>query len=120
MARDVASCIGCGCDDFHACPDGCWWLRVDYKAARGVCSRCEEHLEAWDRGDRTPRAVSAAELEREEERALERVPSLPAPAPVLKPGERCPHYWPFFDVRDTDACRWCGMHFLRYAHTECP
>lgn len=49
----IAHCIGCGCDDLHACPDRCWWLRVDYPAGVGVCSNCEDHVARWDAGDRT-------------------------------------------------------------------
>lgn len=51
----IAKCIGCGCDDLHACcddtPQGnpCAWLRVNYEEGKGVCSRCPEHVEAWDR-----------------------------------------------------------------------
>lgn len=26
---NIATCIGCGCDDHHACGEGCYWLRVD-------------------------------------------------------------------------------------------
>ncbi|MDE3022957.1 MAG: hypothetical protein KGI54_14055 [Pseudomonadota bacterium] len=44
----IATCIGCGCDDHQACPLGCWWLRVDYKKGKGVCSECEEHVKTWD------------------------------------------------------------------------
>lgn len=49
----IATCIGCGCDDRHACrPEGCYWLRVDYKAGAGVCSQCESFVNAWDAGVR--------------------------------------------------------------------
>jgi len=48
-----ASCIGCGCHDLRACEGGCWWLRVDYAAAAGVCSECESHAARWDAGDRS-------------------------------------------------------------------
>lgn len=53
----VAKCIGCGCDDYHACHDekaghACYWLRVDRKDGRGVCSCCEGAIEAWDAGNR--------------------------------------------------------------------
>lgn len=47
----VAQCIGCGCDDLHACPGGCSWFRVDYGARRGVCSCCPDHVDRWDAGD---------------------------------------------------------------------
>ena len=49
MSR-LAVCIGCGCDDRHACHGGCSWLRVDYNEGKGVCSECAEHVAAWDRG----------------------------------------------------------------------
>lgn len=50
----LAHCIGCGCDDLHACSDRCWWLRVDYAAGVGVCSNCAAHVDRWDQGDRAP------------------------------------------------------------------
>ena len=37
---DEAKCIGCGCTDNHACLGSCYWLVVDYKIGRGVCSNC--------------------------------------------------------------------------------
>lgn len=49
----IATCIGCGCDDNHACrPNSCWWLRVDYAAGVGVCSECRYAVKAWDNGVR--------------------------------------------------------------------
>ena len=38
---DLATCIGCGCNDFNACHDEvaggpCSWVRVDYKQGLGV------------------------------------------------------------------------------------
>ena len=51
----LAECIGCGCDDHHACTDGhepCHWLVVDYEVGLGVCSRCQSHLARWNTGDR--------------------------------------------------------------------
>ncbi|MCO2275018.1 hypothetical protein FA378_10960 [Pseudomonas aeruginosa] len=56
MAMNVARCIGCGCDDYHACWDEiagqpCGWLRVDRGRGLGVCSICPEHTERWDAGD---------------------------------------------------------------------
>lgn len=49
----IAVCIGCDCDDLHACYDmkhdrPCSWLKVDYSRAVGVCSACEEHLTRWE------------------------------------------------------------------------
>lgn len=54
---DKAVCIGCGCDDFHACWDEtagqpCHWLKVDAEAGLGVCSVCTSQLPRWDTGDR--------------------------------------------------------------------
>lgn len=46
----VSTCIGCGCDDLHACPGGCSWLRVDRERGQGVCSKCGHLVEDWDRG----------------------------------------------------------------------
>ena len=40
-------CIGCGCDDNHACAGSCSWLMVDRATGRGVCSQCPEVLEAF-------------------------------------------------------------------------
>lgn len=44
----VAFCMGCGCDDLHACEGGCSWLRVDHARRQGVCSHCDDHVAAWD------------------------------------------------------------------------
>lgn len=48
-------CIGCGCDEKHACPmdhaglyGGCWWVRFDAEARAGVCSACWDLCQAWD------------------------------------------------------------------------
>lgn len=109
----LATCIGCGCDDNHACGEGCYWLRVDYPDGTGVCSECSEHVEAWDRGDRTPHAVPASETENP---TLQRIPR---PEQKRPPGP-CRHDWPFEDVQDADSCRWCGMSFIRHVFTECP
>jgi hypothetical protein len=49
---EIAVCIGCGCDDNHACEgiflDPCHWLRVDRTTGKGVCSECAGKLEEWD------------------------------------------------------------------------
>lgn len=58
----VSKCIGCGCDDFRACPSGCWWLRVDYVVRKGVCSECEDQVQRWDSGDRNQRNTGEAPL----------------------------------------------------------
>lgn len=33
-AGNIRKCRVCGCDDFHACPDGCSWVEPD------LCSAC--------------------------------------------------------------------------------
>lgn len=58
MAARIATCIGCGCDDFHACFDEaagtpCAWLVVDYPTRLGVCSACPEHVARFKSGDRS-------------------------------------------------------------------
>lgn len=57
VSTHVSTCIGCGCDDLHACYDeprdaACFWERVDRHAGHGVCSACPEYIDAWDAGDR--------------------------------------------------------------------
>lgn len=54
----ISTCIGCGCDDLHACIDEvmnqpCHWLRVDRNERIGVCSSCSSHVRRWDSGDRS-------------------------------------------------------------------
>lgn len=52
----IATCIGCGCTDQHACVGAngpCSWLVVDYAAGVGVCSCCESHMGRWAAGDRS-------------------------------------------------------------------
>lgn len=43
-------CVGCGCDDLHACVsemgDACYWLKVNYDTKQGVCSECEHLIDA--------------------------------------------------------------------------
>ncbi|MEE8057507.1 MAG: hypothetical protein V3T17_06695 [Pseudomonadales bacterium] len=53
----VATCVGCGCDDYHACWDEndeqpCSWLAVDRESRLGVCSACPDDLSRWEKGDR--------------------------------------------------------------------
>lgn len=117
---NLATCIGCGCDDFHACPDGCYWLRVDYSAGLGVCSECEEHAEAWDRGDRTSHAEPIAELEREFAGEMPYYPSTAELAPKRRHDGRCDHNWPGDQPDNGAQCTRCDMSFIRYVFTECP
>lgn len=131
----IAVCIGCGCDDNHACYAGCYWLRVDYTDRKGVCSECEEHVEAWDRDDRTSHAESAELVENPPRIPRPEQPRPPGIVPVpdceviafgnaaisfMRAPKPCPHDWPFEDVEDTDCCRWCGMTFFRHIYTEMP
>ena len=56
--QKIAQCIGCGCDDNHACYDEiadnpCHWVRLDRSAGLGVCSACPDDVPRWDAGDRT-------------------------------------------------------------------
>lgn len=48
----IAVCIGCGCDDFHACSGGCTWLRADFAQGLGVCSNCPQSEARFDAGER--------------------------------------------------------------------
>ncbi|HMJ13783.1 MAG TPA: hypothetical protein VK524_20340 [Polyangiaceae bacterium] len=64
-----ALCIGCGCDDDHACGGGCTWLRIDRDECIGVCSSCPQFEARWDAGDRDLSDVAmehAAELATED------------------------------------------------------
>lgn len=60
----LATCIGCACDDNHACvadnsARACQWVRLDRAAGLGVCSACPgADVSRWDTGDRTIRALS--------------------------------------------------------------
>lgn len=44
----VVVCIGCGCDDMHACADEdgtpCHWVAVNLKHLVGICSACAEPM----------------------------------------------------------------------------
>lgn len=49
----MATCIGCGCDDLHGCWDEeanapCHWLRVDRDLRLGVCSACPGYAQRWE------------------------------------------------------------------------
>jgi predicted amidophosphoribosyltransferase len=113
----VANCIGCGCDDNHACPGGCWWLRVDYAEHKGVCSECEDRVEAWDCGDRT----SHAEPVEAPDPGDQFIPPAAAECESKRTADgRCDHNWPRASPHDADNCTRCGMSFVRHVFTECP
>lgn len=56
MNLQIATCIGCGCDDLNACDDGllgsCAWLIVDRARGLGVCTSCVSHLARYKKGER--------------------------------------------------------------------
>ena len=56
MSEAVITCIGCGCDNEHACISiddvPCFWIRVDQGAGLGVCSHCPDDAARWDDGNR--------------------------------------------------------------------
>lgn len=89
----MSVCIGCGCDEQHACLDpttgqGCSWLRADPSDDLGVCSSCPEHVARFDAGDHEP-------TEEAMEAFADRISAEPpeaAPALIL-PGD------PEFDAR---------------------
>lgn len=35
---DDCICVGCGCSNRHACPEGCTWIA--WHDTVGICSRC--------------------------------------------------------------------------------
>lgn len=39
-----ATCVGCGCTDAEGCPEGCYWMAVDRRVGRGVCSCCPDQM----------------------------------------------------------------------------
>lgn len=63
-----AICIGCGCDEFHACrhdtpligASTCWWLHFDAAANVGVCSACPDLAQMWKAGERRPQLEDIA------------------------------------------------------------
>lgn len=48
-------CIGCGCDESHACLDregrACRWVELSPSGAAGICSECEELYPPSTRAD---------------------------------------------------------------------
>jgi hypothetical protein len=61
----LCQCIGCGCDDLHACADligdPCSWLVRSESGRLGVCTQCPVALARWKAGKRhfTERALAA-------------------------------------------------------------
>lgn len=61
----LCQCIGCGCDDSHACADllgdPCGWLVRSKSGRLGVCTQCPLTMRAWIAGRRrfTERAKTA-------------------------------------------------------------
>jgi len=61
----LCQCIGCGCDDLHACEDligtPCGWAVRSQSGRLGVCTQCPTALVLWKRGKRyfTVRAKEA-------------------------------------------------------------
>lgn len=59
-AEPIATCIGCGCTDDHACVtaptldalatelQACFWVKVDRGLKIGVCSECVEKVEEFE------------------------------------------------------------------------
>lgn len=44
VALDACTCVACGCDDDHACPNGCaWHFQSAVYPDLGVCTTC-----AWE------------------------------------------------------------------------
>jgi hypothetical protein len=52
----LCQCIGCGCDDLHACQDligdPCGWLVRSNSGRLGVCTQCPVALARWKGGKR--------------------------------------------------------------------
>lgn len=71
MTIPIAICIGCACDDLHACDDGlgcgCSWLVVDRRRRVGVCSCCVSNLSRWREGDRTLCGYAKGRLKRRQQ-----------------------------------------------------
>lgn len=59
----ISNCIGCGCDDQHACDGGCSWFVVDRNAGVGVCSSCPEHRDRFIAGDRSASIDASVEID---------------------------------------------------------
>jgi len=77
-----AACIGCGCDDDHACEGGCSWLRIDRDEYVGVCSSCPQFEARWDAGERD---LSEAAMDHMAELAA--AEDLPEEPSLILPGD---------------------------------
>jgi len=66
VAAKLPVCIGCGCDQLHACDAGCYWVRIDKVAGAGVCSECPTHVGRFDAGDRKLSTEARLELDMRE------------------------------------------------------
>jgi hypothetical protein len=73
--KPLCVCIGCGCDDLHACADligdPCGWLVQSGTGRHGVCSQCPAALRLWERGKRTLSDAAKAAVRRRQD--LERL-----------------------------------------------
>ena len=65
----IAKCIGCGCDDLHACWPGCHWLVVDRRAGRGVCSECPDRIRQFKPLERKNAGSAASNTARADQAA---------------------------------------------------
>jgi hypothetical protein len=52
----LCQCVGCGCDDDHACQDllgdACRWLVKSESGRLGVCTQCPGSLGRWNANKR--------------------------------------------------------------------
>jgi hypothetical protein len=66
MKTILCVCIGCGCDDEHACEDllgdPCGWLKQSGTGKRGVCTQCPSYVKAWEAGERKLSARAKATI----------------------------------------------------------
>jgi hypothetical protein len=60
-APQEAICVSCGCTDWCACDSGCYWLELNERRRRGVCSSCPGARKRFVAGnqDLTDRALRA-------------------------------------------------------------
>jgi hypothetical protein len=64
-------CIGCGCDDLHACrtagflgDEACCWLLQSADRKLGVCSSCPSEAGRFKKGDRKLSARAQQRVDR--------------------------------------------------------